>query len=202
MLDERDYLFRFFGYGDPAAPIWFIGIEEGGQQGASPKPECHSAVEVDGQTYYFDTGFPDGNQSPVWPVARNLAAAAGMEGRYFLSNMAPLARPEESEALEGIDEPSYHTQVRTTRIPALLQLARHFGAKALVFHGQGAWRRYDVPKAAGLTLPERATPKARVLAFPQQGVILTGSFARGSAFTRADRATTAGYLRAWCGGAG
>ncbi len=36
----------------------------------------------------------------------------------------------------------------------------------------------------------------------QDGALRMAAGSRGSAFTRADRATTAGYLRAWCGGAG
>lgn len=197
-MDEREYLFRFFGYGDPKSPVWFIGIEEGGEQGVGPKPEGHATVQLEGESFHYDPKLPSHPGSPVWSVARELAAAAGVPGRYFLSNMAPFARPRESDALNDIVPSEYHTRVRTERIPALLRLARHLGAKALVFHGKGAWRRYDVQTAAGLTLSERTPAGSRVLAFARERVVLSGSFSRGTAFTRADREAAASVLHEWC----
>jgi hypothetical protein len=100
----RNYLFQFFGYGNPESPLWFIGIEEGGASGGIPTAGSHSSVTLPSGIYHFDPNLPcesETAKSPLWAKYRNISARAGNGVNYFMSNMAPLARPSMKDVLPG-----------------------------------------------------------------------------------------------------
>ena len=128
MLGYVDHRFRFFGYGDPGSRLWMVGIEEGGVQDSAAGECRHRQVELHARTWCHDPCLPvaeGGRETSVWRIAREIAKQAGLESGYFLSNVAPLARPRLSEELQGVDRAQYRQRVIEERVPALKRLIEH-----------------------------------------------------------------------------
>lgn len=198
MNDElaRNYLFRFFGYGNPESPLWFIGIEEGGASGGMPAAGSHSSVNLPSGIYYFDPKLPcesETAKSPLWAKYRNISARAGNGVNYFMSNMAPLARPSIKDVLPGnVSWPAYRQLVAQERIPALRSLIQHFQPRAVLVHGKAAWRGYGVRETFGLQ-----TLSGELHAYPNERLLLTPFLLRGFSNANRDRAVEllSGWLR-------
>lgn len=72
----RQHLFRFFGYGNPESPLWFVGIEDGGPSGHAPVPEAHAHVALESGIYHHDPALPgrdDALRSPSWAKYRDIS---------------------------------------------------------------------------------------------------------------------------------
>jgi hypothetical protein len=191
--EAHDYLFRFFGYGNPASPLWFVGIEEGGDPGQPPKTEAHSSLTLDGDALFYDPELPKqerGERRPLWAKYRDISHRADNGDGYFMSNMAPLARPSVAHPLNGVSWPVYRQRVIQERIPMLRALILAFRPKAVLVHGAGAWRTYMVREAFDLPLPA-----GRIQSFPDRGLVFTNFLLRG--FPNTDRDAVVAVLRQW-----
>lgn len=142
---DLDAWFSFIGYGDPKAPVWFIGIEEGGDQDSIGPDTSHEAWTFGKETLTHD-GLPEGHNL-VWDTARELmeqASAPGTPAAYFLSNIAPVPRRNISVQHHGLDQAAYKKRVITERVGRLRRIAESPDAPIMVFHGVAAWRGYRV----------------------------------------------------------
>lgn len=192
LTPEQAYRLQFLGYGNPSSPVWFIGIEEGGEWGEA-KPEAHRALHLDGRSAAYDPRLPvaDGRESSVWRISRQLAHAAGVGEAYFLSNMAPFPRPALTSRLAGIDACEYVRLVRDVRMPWLIGWLRALRPSAVVFHGKTAWRAYGVREALELPLCD-----ARVQLHPDHGLAFAPFFSRRlGILSKADIEALTAFLR-------
>lgn len=189
----RDYLFRFFGYGNPESPLWFIGIEEGGASGGMPASGSHASVTLPSGAYYFDPKLPsecEAMKSPLWVKYRNISMRAGNGSNYFMSNMAPLARPSIKDVLPSVSWAAYRQLVANERIPALKALIRHFQPRAVLFHGTTAWRAYGVRETFGLQ-----PLTGQMQAYQNERILFTRFLLRG--FANKDRDSAVQTLKDW-----
>lgn len=191
-----DHRFRFFGYGDPTSCLWFVGIEEGGDQ-ESAQGKCeHKRVDVGGSGFCYDPELPvpsKGPETSVWPITRDIAQQSGVGSEYFLSNVAPLGRRRVSDKLEGIESNTYRKRILEERLPALKILIGKYKPKAVVFHGKAGWRDYGVQEALGLVPEDK-----RVVAYPDNRLIFTNFFSRRfGSFKSQDQAHVVQLLRDW-----
>lgn len=193
LTPEQAYRLQFLGYGDPASPVWFVGIEEGGAW-REAQPETHRALHLDGRRASYDPSLPvaDGRESSVWRISRQLAQAAGAGTGYFLANMAPFPRPSLASRLDGIDAGDYVRLVREVRVPWLIGWLGALRPAAVVFHGKAAWRGYRVRESLGLPVGD-----ARVQLHPDQGLAFAPFFSRRlGILTSADIEALTGFLTA------
>jgi len=193
--EARDYLFRFFGYGDPSSPLWFVGIEEGGEPDKPLQADGHSSLALGGDALFYDPKLPEwesGDRKPLWSKYRDISQRAGNGTGYFMSNMAPLARPSVTHPLHGVSWPAYRQRVIQERIPMLRGLLAEFRPKAVLIHGASAWRTYMVREA--FDLPALT---GRIQSHPDRGLIFTNFLLRG--FPNTDRDAVVGILRQWLG---
>lgn len=199
-MDQKsvDYLFRFFGYGDPSSRLWFIGIEEGGAEGAAPVTQGHIPFEVDGMRFHRDGEVQTDNKNGVWRTYKQIAQESGLGLNYFMSNIAPLARKSVSTELTTVGAKDYAVRVRTERVANLKRLVEHFAPAVVVFHGKTAWRDYGVQEAFGLQRIPALPGAPRVLAYPDAGIMLTNFFTtRYGSFSTSDREHVIRYTRQW-----
>ena len=182
-----NYFFRFFGYGNPESPLWFIGIEEGGVSGGNPAVDSHSSITLSSGTYHFDPNLPcesGAAKSPLWAKYRNISMRAGNGPNYFMSNMAPLARPSIKNVLpDNVSWPAYRKLVAKERIPALKSLIQHFQPRAVLFHGKAAWRDYGVRETFGLQ-----TLSGELHVYPNERLLFSPFLLRGFSNENRDRA--------------
>ena len=192
--EDRSYLFRFLGYGNPASPLWFVGIEEGGEQGQLPVRGAHRPIELPSGRYFHDPKLPtipsDARPWRIWRKYRDIAERAGTGSNYFISNMAPLGRPSTNVKLMGVDGASYRDRVRRERIPALRELAGQFQPRAIVFHGSGAWRDYQVRESFGVYLQ-----KGQIQFCDEQRLLFTPFLTQG--LSNADQDRVVEILKGW-----
>jgi hypothetical protein len=158
-----EYRLNFFGYGNPASLLWFVGIEEGGSVDSNEIRMDHP--KIPGSNFTHDPELPE-ESSPVWNSYRKLASALGVDGAYFMSNLAPFARPQMSVGLDFMTGPQYQRLVKNFRVPYLNLLIERFRPRAVVFHGKGAWQQYRVREAFGLPLKNE-----RIQAYPEQRLV-------------------------------
>lgn len=180
--DVIDYRFNFFGYGDLASPLWFIGIEEGGDLHSNA---VFDSPKIPGTHYFYDPNMPT-KAAQLWGVYRNIARAVGASS-YFMSNMGAIAKPTDAgdrSMLPG----DYTALVRQGRIPVLRQLIERYRPRAVVFHGKGAWTRYAVREAFELDLRPGSFH-----AYAEERLLFTPFLQR---LRRADRAKLEAALRA------
>jgi hypothetical protein len=188
-MDERfiDYRLNFLGYGDPQSRLWFVGIEEGGSLDSNL--QIHDHPKIPGTNYMHDPELPI-ESARVWDRYRDIATHVGAGSAYFMSNMAPFARPQEHISLGSMNESQYRDLVIHQRIPALRQLIDRFQPRAVLFHGKGAWQRYQVRELFGLT------PKTgRVQDYPVRRLVFTNFLTRG--FNKTDQEVVEALLRDW-----
>src|SRR3546814_470741 len=149
-----EYRLNFFGYGNPASLLWFVGIEEGGSVDSNEIRMDHP--KIPGTDFIHDPELPEGS-SPVWNSYRKLAPALGVDGAYFMSNLAPFARPQMSVDRGLMEKAGYQNLVKNRRVPALKALIERFRPRAAGFHGQGKWQQYLVREAFGIPLQDSRT---------------------------------------------
>lgn len=183
-----EYRLNFFGYGNPASLLWFVGIEEGGSVDSNEIRMDHP--KIPGTDFMHDPELPDGS-SPVWNSYRKIASALGVDGAYFMTNLAPFARPQISVDLGPMGGPGYRNMVEKLRVPALKQLIERFSPRAVVFHGKGAWQQYHVREAFGLPLKSE-----RIQAYPEQRLVFA-PFLGQRGCTPADKEILRATLEPW-----
>ena len=181
--DLVDYRFRFLGYGNLQAPLWFVGIEEGGSLESN---QVHEQTPVPGMDAVYCPQLPTGT-APLWSRYRNIAAAARAPD-YFMSNMGAIAKPAERSRLQ-IPAGEYVGRVRARRIPLLRELVETFQPRAVVFHGMHAWKRYGVREAFGLVPQE-----GRVQPYPRERLLFTPFVGR---LGGVERQEVLAFLEAW-----
>lgn len=181
--DLVDYRFRFLGYGNLKAPLWFIGIEEGGPVESN---RVHEQTQVPGMDAIYWPQLPT-ESAPLWSRYRNIAAAATAPD-YFMSNMGAIAKPTERSRLH-IPAVEYVERVRTRRIPLLKELVETFRPRAVIFHGMHAWKRYGVREAFGL-VPQQG----RVQPYPRERLLFTPFIGR---LGGVERENVVALLGAW-----
>lgn len=187
---DVDYHFRFLGYGQPQQPLWFVGIEPGGDAGAKPQPDAYSS---DGENLYHrelpERGGPE--SSPLWTKYARLSELLHNGENYFISNIAPLPRRNVNSALQGIDTwNNYRRRVMSERLPMIWRALNKYRPRAVVIHGKSAWNGYDVQRQWGLE------PLTDRLNFHESNRLLFCNFLlRG--FTNNDRDVAAPRLQQW-----
>jgi hypothetical protein len=217
--DELDQWFSFLGYGHLEAPVWFVGIEPGGDQtSCGPQSECmrkwNDQHEIrwsprpreeapDGRLFTLAWKRPieilqlasDHEHSPKedWSWAwRNMMTA----------NLAPLPRKGIKEKINGIyDEKEYHTKVWGKRVRMLRDIfVDHKSLRVMIIHGKNAWTRYKVKEIfsdTGDWTHNPEPPFMHVLVRNNKRLLLTKSMTWYKYFTNADCKTLAEMLKDW-----
>ncbi len=185
-----EYRLNFFGYGNPASLLWFVGIEEGGSVDANEI--CMDHPKIPGTDFIHDPALPK-ESSPVWNSYRKIASGLAVDGAYFMTNLAPFARPQMSVDLRVMDKAEYRNLVEDRRVPALKALIERFRPRAVVFHGKGAWQQYRVREAFGLPLKSE-----RIQAYPEQRLVFA-PFLGQRGCTPADKEILKAILDPWLG---
>jgi hypothetical protein len=195
-LDRR---FQFIGYGPATARLWFVGIEEGGED---------VEVVVDGLVDHWigdrrvrhHPERPEPAGQKVWETACDLAKAVEPRDEYFLSNIAPVPRRSIKEKLpDNIDPKQYRDRVFKQRVA--LFVARHpYGTKNVtVFHGKAGWRSYGVLNKFDLKEAEsRDAETGLVICDEEKHIIFAPTFSWGERhFPEAQRNAVKGLLQKW-----
>lgn len=163
--ENGEYRWKFFGYGNPDSTLWFVGIEEGGSLESNRIRKDHP--NIPGTDFTYDPDLPTGSQ-PVWNRYRDLAAALGVGNAYFMTNLAPFAKPQESHGLGFIGKNEYQDLVIKRRVQELKSLIERFKPRAVLFHGKGAWQRYRVREAFDLQPESR-----RIQKYPERQLLFS-----------------------------
>lgn len=196
---ELELFFRFLGYGDiKTAKVWFIGIEAGGS--LHPFQKDQSQIKIDNETLMYDETLPVaayGTESRVWTCARDIAQFSVVGTDYFLGYMAPLPRQRETVLHTLIEQPEYVMKVRNEYIPRLYAAYRLLKPAAVVFHGQGAFRTYQVKKAFDLSNGQQPKTVRGIHVYGDRRIMVCGNFSRGTAFDNSHKQYVAEKLRAW-----
>lgn len=196
---ELELFFRFLGYGDIRnAKVWFIGIEPGG----SPHPfqKDQEQIKVGDETLMYDEILPvasNGTESRVWTCAREIAQLSGLDVDYFLGYMAPLPRPCVKALHTLIGQAEYVMKVRKEYIPRLYAAYRLFKPAAVVFHGQGAFRTYQVRSVFDLSNGLQPETVRGVHVYEDRRIMVCGNFSRGTAFDNRHKQYVAEKLSTW-----
>lgn len=191
-MNDYEYRFRFLGYGSPESPLWFVGIEEGGDMKDPPARKAHKKFELGSDTYFRDPGLPSVDRKPVWRKYQDISCNAGNGNSYFISNVAPLARINIKKSLDLVDYKVYTKRVKDERVSALRKLVEKYHPRAVIFHGVNGWRNYRVMEAFGLI-----SQGQRVNSYSTHHFMFTGFLSRGQWFSREDQNTVIDTLKSW-----
>lgn len=162
-----EILNKFRGYGDPAASVWFIGIEEGGEAWTADTDEhCKEiqlykrgvvtvnpdkAGELDARIYQTISkvlAAADGGRLEWWDyLAKSLFREDGQPA--FMMNLFPLGRPNTREwpshygQVFGLkDWRVYEELVRKTRFKMLREFWNEHPRKLTVCFGKSCWHLF------------------------------------------------------------
>jgi len=90
MLGIPEKMYRWLGYGDIHSPLWFIGIEPGGDLKGYEKINELDDNPLGNNLYCLDPNLPSNSKSTkVWDNCKYIAEKVGIN-HYFLSNMSPI----------------------------------------------------------------------------------------------------------------
>ena len=196
--EEVDSWFRFIGYGNPANWLWFVGIEEGGNQAkGGPQSKGHDDFMMGNDRVTYDPNTPQG-ENLVWKTAKYVAEQVGQIGppaSYFMSNIAPLPRQHVSVLHEGLNFQKYKERVIQERVGRLKNVHSSSPSNAMLFHGAAAWRTYQVLNRFGLSAKD---DRSGVLIFDKERLIFTSTFSWGERwFKREQRQRVIETLKKW-----
>ena len=199
--EEVDRWFRFIGYGNPASWLWFVGIEEGGNQAqGGPQSKDHDDFMMGTDRVTYDPDTPLG-ENLVWTTAKDLAAQVGHIDHpepYFLSNIAPLPRNHLYVQHVGLDFREYRDRVIHERVGRLKKLHSSTPSNAMLFHGAAAWRTYQVLNCFGLSAEDCSGETRGLLIFEKERLIFTSTFSWGERwFKREQRKRVVETLKKW-----
>ncbi len=116
---------------------------------------------------------------------------------YFLGYMAPLPRRGEQVLHTLIAQPEYVMKVRQEYIPRLYAAYRLFKPAAVVFHGQGAFRAYQVKSAFDLSNGPQPETVRGIHVYEDLKIVVCGNFSRGNVFDNRHKQYVVEKLRTW-----
>lgn len=196
-MDDIDRFFHFLGYGDiKRARVWFLGSEPGGEPHLFNRDQ--QEIVIGGKRLMYDQNLPQAGRTRAWTCARDVAShAAAGEIDYFLGNMAPLPKKSEKIRHSEISERDYLTRVRGEYVPRLFGAIQHFKPSVVVFHGKGAFHRYCISEAFGLSGDGIGENGSAIRVWEGSHVIACNSFTRGSSFPNSNKDIVARKIREW-----
>lgn len=217
--DKLDRWFKFLGYGSLHAPVWFVGIEPGGDpQEGGPTEQVEKAKLGQDNVHWDPLPQEEAPKGKAFTLAwrRPVEIVNQLWGRsgsaqenwkwawrnLMAANVAPLPRRKLGDELLGVDEARYLQRVCSERVPMLLRLLSDLPSlRVMVFHGKAAWSLYGVEAALaqgqGRWTTVSGAPQMRVWEQANKRLVLTNSMTWYRHFTHADRDALAAQLQVW-----
>ena len=165
---ELEHVFKFEGYGNKAAPYWFLGMEEGGGSMEQLRERAISFDPVeDLKSAHEKLNMDITKYVPTWRVMSELVMAmqgtpgwqdAGLAQEYqatklardggetFLTELMPLPCPNINVwPYESIfpTKADYIAEVRPGRISWLREEISAYQPRFVICYGKGNWRHYQ-----------------------------------------------------------
>lgn len=191
---QLDEWFSFLGYGCPDSLLWFVGIEPGGDQAFEPMPP-QDKYRFNNMDLLYDKNIPE-DKNRVWNVSKELASICKQD--YFMSNIAPLPRPNENIKLVGINNiKDYRARVISERVPRLKSIHESNPKRVTVFHGAGARSIYKVLEAFDLNLNDSQREDTGLIIYETKRLIFTHNFSRGYSFPNSNVKYVSSLLNKW-----
>jgi hypothetical protein len=208
--DYEDQWFRFLGYGNPLARVWFIGSEPGGDPAPGPPNPHLSTWQRFGKIWTYGVKPDLSEQNSSWDMVGEVLEASGLAARQdqwttaMLANMAPLPRPGEDDDHGGSTAAVYTQRVKDERIAFFRELIVALdGPQVMIFFGKGAWTKYGVVETLQLQDDDGdlgANTGSRVRHFglgTGKHVVLTNHPSRPFQFSKDDQRNLGRQLARW-----
>ena len=210
-------LTNFLGFGHPDAPIWFVGLEEGGQWHDDPQEDERKYAEYGRGFLYTDA--ENRGRTAVYDIMSKIVVAALGDasarsyeeyrkhrlfregGHAFQANLYPLGKksldawPEWYPELFGVrtlDE--YRERVRPDRYRLLQSARRKYARSVVICFGKTAWAEFREALDLDDAYDDSIVKRCRV--YPSAGVVMTPFFSyRRGAMDRQTIAAVAECVR-------
>lgn len=219
--DQLNQWFTVLGYGELKAPVWFVGIEPGGEQTHS-EPKSENEQELNDQSKVrWDPSpcekAPNGQLfTPAWkrPI-EILQRAWGRNGtpqedwawawqNMMTANLAPLPRKSTTHKLIVDNPREYHKRVRDERVSMLHRIfMTQPSLRVMIFHGKSAWMRYGIESGFGVTgegwqkIQPSIAPHIQIWEHGKRRLVLTQSMTWYRYFNDDARNSLAAKLKEW-----